>query len=175
MKKEMKGLCEQADGVKTYTYRITDHKIIKDIMNALASDKSYGRLPIGGLHERFERFQETICTNLVPQSIDEAFLLTQALINYDTNVIYIQAFKPHYNEKIKSSVAVNYIDIDFTYFGDETLLDFELIPRYVGMEDEDKTKVDEPIDVSVLVGFDLNVIESEYENNEEVEENADCE
>lgn len=175
MKKEMKGLCEQADGVKTYTYRITDHKVIKDIMNALASDKSYGRLLSGGLHERFERFQETICTNLVPQSMDEAFLLTQALINYDTNVIYIQAFKPHYNEKIKSSVAVNYIDIDFTYFGDETLLDFELIPRYVGMEDEDKTKVDELIDVSVLVGFDLDVIESEYENNEEVEENADCE
>ena len=175
MKKEMKGLCEQADGVKTYTYRITDHKVIKDIMNALASDKSYGRLLSGGLHERFERFQETICTNLVPQSIDEAFLLTQALINYDTNVIYIQAFKPHYNEKIKSSVAVNYIDIDFTYFGDETLLDFELIPRYVGMEDEDKTKVDELIDVSVLVGFDLDVIESEYENNEEVKEDADCE
>ena len=175
MKKEMKGLCEQADGVKTYTYRITDHKVIKDIMNALASDKSYGRLLSGGLHERFERFQETICTNLVPQSMDEAFLLTQALINYDTNVIYIQAFKPHYNEKIKSSVAVNYIDIDFTYFGDETLLDFELIPRYVGIEDEDKTKVDELIDVSVLVGFDLDVIESEYENNEEVEENADCE
>ena len=70
---------------------------------------------------------------------------------------------------------MSHIDIDFTYYGDETLLDFELIPRYVGMEDEDKTKVDEPIDVSVLVGFDLNVIESEYENNEEVEENADCE
>lgn len=171
--KKLNGVSVQADGTKLYTYRITDMKVIKDIMDTLTRDSNYGIFMVGGMHERVERFQDAVCS-ITPQSLDEAFMLTQAIARYDTTSIYIQTIKPHYNSKIKSSVAVDYVDIEFTYTGKETLLDFDLIPRYVGIQDIGPTKP-YSLDVSVLVGFDLDVIESEYENNEEVKEDADCE
>lgn len=171
--KKLNGVSVQADGTKLYTYRITDMEVIKDIMDALTRDCNHGRLFMaGGMHERVERFQEAVCS-VTPQSLDEAFMLTQAIAGYDTSSIYIQTVKPHYNSKIKSSVAVDYMDIEFVYTGEETLLDFDLIPRYVGIEDEGPVKP-EPLDVKVLVCFDLDVNESKIENNEEVKEDADC-
>ena len=172
--KKLNGVSVQADGTKLYTYRITDMEVIKDIMDALTQDCIRERLFMaGGMHERVERFQDAVCS-ITPQSLDEAFMLTRAIAGYDTASIYIQTIKPHYNSKIKSSVAVDYVDIEFTYTGEETLLDFDLIPRYVGIQDIGPTKP-YSLDVNVLVCFDLDVNESEIENNEGVEENADCE
>ena len=171
--KKLNGVSVQADGTKLYTYRITDTTVIKDIMDALTRDSNHGRLMVGGMHERVERFQDAVCS-ITPQSLDEAFMLTQAIAGYDATSIYIQTIKPHYNSKIKSSVAVDYVDIEFTYVGKETLLDFDLIPRYIGIQDIGPTKP-YSLDVNVLVCFDLDVNESEIENNEEAKEDADCE